>query len=136
MTKQRMGIAVLGLMLGMSAVPADAQARGVTARIPFRFSVAGRTFAAGDYRMDMGSQQITVVSLSDSKTLAMVLANKVSGKDAGKSGRIMFRCYREHCFLREVWSPKADEGRQVLVTSAEREAAREEEGTYFAVIGK
>jgi hypothetical protein len=135
MKMQRVGMAVLGLALGMSAGLARAQSGGVSARIPFKFSVAGRTFAAGDYRMDVGSQQVTVVSLGDGRTVAMALANKVSGKDAGKTGRVVFRCYREHCFLAEVWSPRADEGRQVVATRMERDAAKEGEETYFAVLG-
>ena len=135
MKKQWVGIAILGLALGMSA-RASAQAGGVTARVPFKFSVAGRTFAAGDYRIDIGSQHVTVVSLSDGRAVAIALANKASGKDAGKTGRVVFHCYREHCFLAEVWSPKADDGRQLVATRSEKDAAREGEETYFAVLGE
>jgi hypothetical protein len=133
--KQGVGMLVLALVLGMSAGRAQAQAGGVTVRIPFKFSVAGRTFAAGDYRVDVGSQQVTVVALADERTVALALANKVSGKDAGKTGRVVFRCYREHCFLVEVWSPREENGRQVMATRLEKDAAREGEGTYFAVLG-
>jgi hypothetical protein len=134
MKKQGVGIAILGLALVMSAT-ARAQTGGVSARIPFKFSVAGRAFAAGTYRMDVTSQQVTVVSLSDGRPVAMVLANKVSGKAAGKTGRVIFRCYREHCFLREVWAPGDENGRQVMATREERDAAREGAETYFAVLG-
>jgi hypothetical protein len=130
------GMAILGLAIAMMWATAYAQTGGVTARIPFKFSVAGRTFSAGDYRMEVGSQQVTIVSLSEGRTVAMGLANKVSGKDAGKTGRIVFRCYRERCFLAEVWSPREDDGRRVLASSAEREAARKGEETFFAVLGK
>ena len=136
MKTQWVRMAVLLVAMASLGATGHAQTGGVAARIPFKFSAAGRTFAAGDYRVDVGSQQVTIVSLSDGRTVAMVLANKVSGKDAGKTGRVVFRCYREHCFLGEVWSPRADEGRQVMATGAEREAAREGEGRYFAVMGR
>jgi len=136
MRKQGVRMAVLLVAMGSMCAVGHAQTGGVSAKIPFKFSVAGKTFAPGDYRLDVGSQQVTVVSLSDGRTLARALANKVSGKDAGKTGRIVFRCYREHCFLGEVWSPRADEGRQVMATGAEREAAREGEERYFAVMGR
>ena len=136
MKRQGVRMAVLLVMIGGLCGVGHAQVGGVLVTIPFKFSVAGKTFAAGDYRVDAGSQQVTVVSLSDGRTVAMVLANKVSGKDAGKTGRIVFRCYREQCFLGEVWSPRADEGRRVMATGAEREAAREGEERYFAVMGR
>ena len=136
MKRQGVRMAVLLVTMGSLCAVGHAQAGGVSAKIPFKFSVAGKTFAAGDYRMDVSSQQVTVVSLSDGETVAMALANKVSGKGAGRTGRIVFRCYRERCFLGEVWSPSADEGRQVMATGAEREAARQGEERYFAVMGR
>jgi hypothetical protein len=135
-------VAILGLLMGVSAGMAHSQVvAGVSARIPFKFSVSGKTFEAGDYRMTVGSQQVSVVSLSDGRTLAIALANQVSAnqvseKDAGKFGRIVFRCYREQCFLAQVWSPTADRGRQLMVTGDEKKAAQKEEGTYFAVLGR
>jgi len=135
MKKQWVRVAGLLFSMGDLCAVGYAQTGGVTAKVPFKFSVAGRTFGAGDYRIDVGSQQVTVVSLRDGRTVAMVLANKVTGKDPGKTGRIVFRCYRENCFLGEVWSPRADEGRKVMTTGAEREAARVGEERYFAVMG-
>ena len=78
MKMQGMRMAVLGLALGMLAAPANAQVGGVTARIPFKFSVAGRTFAAGDYRMDVSSQHVTVISLSDGRTVVMAVQSRSS----------------------------------------------------------
>jgi len=126
---------VLAMGLGMAAM-GHGQVGGVSARIPFKFSVADKTFAAGEYRMEVGSQRVRVVSLSDGRTVAMALANKVSGRDAGKTGRIVFHCYRERCFLSEVWSPREDNGRQVRVTRLERDATKEGEERYFAVLGE
>jgi hypothetical protein len=123
---------LLGLMVGM----ASAQTGGVRAKVPFDFSVAGKRFAAGEYMMVPGSQRIMIVSLAEGKTVALALANAVSGKTAGRTGRVVFRCYRQRCFLQEVWSPTQDNGLQVLTSPAEREQARVVEGVYFAVLGQ
>jgi hypothetical protein len=135
MKKQTLVVAALCLLIGLSAGPACAQAGGVRAKVPFGFSAAGKTFAAGEYTMVAGPHQVSVVSATDGRTVALALANKVSGGAAGKNGRIIFHCYRERCFLAEVWSPTEENGRQVLRSRAESELAKEQEGTYFAVLG-
>jgi hypothetical protein len=135
MKSQTLLVAVLLSGIGLWAGPAYAQVRGVRARIPFHFTVAEKTFAAGEYTMVPGSHQVHVVSQVDGRTVAMVMANDVSGQSAGANGRIIFRCYGERCFLAEVWSPMEDNGRQVLSSRAEAESKRERRGTYFAVLG-
>jgi hypothetical protein len=83
-----------------------------------------------------GSQKVTIISLAEGKTVALALANAVSGKTAGRTGRVVFRCYRQRCFLQEVWSPTQVNGLQILTSPAEREQARFVEGVYFAVLGE
>src|SRR5579864_582112 len=124
------------LLLGLTAGMASAQTGGVRAKVPFDFNVAGKRFAAGEYMMVPGSQRVTIVSLAEGKTVALALANAVSGKTAGRTGRVIFRCYRQRCFLQEVWSPTQDNGLQILTSPAEREQARFVEGVYFAVLGQ
>lgn len=122
------------LLLGLSAGIASAQTGGVRAIVPFDFNLAEKRFPAGDYLMVPGPQRLTIVSLPDGRTLALALANPVSGNTAGKTGRVIFRCYRQRCFLQEVWSPTQLNGLRVLTSSAEREQARVVEGVYFAVL--
>jgi len=124
------------LLLGLTAGMASAQTGGVRTKVPFDFNVAGKRFAAGEYMMIPGSQKVTIVSLGEGKTVALALANAVSGKTAGSTGRVVFRCYRQRCFLQEVWSPTQNNGLQVLTSPAEREQARFVEGVYFAVLGE
>lgn len=134
MRMQTLVVAAVSLSIALSAGPAQGQAGGVQAKVPFRFSVAGKSFAAGEYTMIVGAHQLSVVSAADGRTVAMALVNKVSGHRAGATGRIIFRCYRERCFLAEVWSPAEENGRQVVTSRAEVESAKEGEGVYFAVL--
>jgi len=135
MKKQTLIVASLCLSLGLAIVPAYGQAGGVQAKVPFNFVVSGKTFAAGEYTMIAGSHQ---VKLQDAygRTIAMVLANEVSGRSAGANGRIIFHCYRERCFLAEVWSPVQENGKQLLVSRTEAGLGKEERGEYFAVLGE
>ena len=99
----------------------------------------GRTAASTqerlEYTMVAGRQRVSVTSAADGRTVAIALANDVSGHLAGATGRIIFRCYDTRCFLAELWSPTEQNGRQLLISPAESERSRESSGTYFAILG-
>lgn len=133
MKKQILVVAGVLLGIGFWTGSAEAQTGGVRATVPFHFIVGGKTFAAGEYTMVAGRQRVSVVS--DGRTLAIALANDVSGHLAGATGRIIFRCYDTRCFLAELWSPTEQNGRQLLISPAESETSRERSGTYFAILG-
>lgn len=130
-------LVVAGFLVGTGlwAGSAQAQAGGVRATVPFRFSVGGKMFAAGEYTMVARPHQVSVISQADGRTVAMALANDISGHAAGANGRIVFHCYGERCFLAEVWSPVEENGRRLLMSPAEAESSRERRGTYFAILG-
>ena len=121
--------------IGLWAGAAQGQAGGVRASVPFPFSVNDKTFAPGKYTMVAGSNQVRLISATEGKTVAIALANDVSGHLAGANGRVVFRCYNNRCFLAEVWSPTETNGRQVLTSRAEAESRKERRGTYFAILG-
>jgi len=134
MKRQTLPFASLCLVVGLAVAPARAQSGGVQAKIPFNFTVAGKTFPAGAYTMIVVSRQVNIRD-ADGRKIAMVLANEVSGKSAGANGRIIFHCYSEHCFLSEVWSPTHENGLQMLAPRSEADLAKKENAGYFAVLG-
>jgi hypothetical protein len=134
MKRQTLPFASLCLVVGLAVAPARAQSGGVQAKIPFNFTVAGKTFPAGAYTMIVVSRQVNIRD-ADGRKIAMVLANEVSGKSAGANGRIIFHCYSEHCFLSEVWSPTHENGLQLLAPRSEADLAKKENAEYFAVLG-
>lgn len=131
------GLISVGLcfVVGLAMVPANAQATFVKGKIPFSFTVLGNTFPAGEYRMAAAPHEVRIED-ADGKPIAMVLANNVSGRSAGKNFQIVFRCYSDHCFLAEVWFSGQEGGRQLLTSQAEAKLANEEKGKYFAVLGE
>jgi hypothetical protein len=127
---------IFGLTIGLAASPAYAQAGGVQAKIPFDFIVSGKVLPAGEYTMFANPHQVKIADVHH-RVVAMVLANDASDRPAGKDDQIIFHCYRDHCFLSEIWSSiQWPAGRQVLTSRAEAELAREESGKYFAVVGQ
>jgi hypothetical protein len=134
MKKQTLIVASLSLIIGLAVAPAFAQSGGVRARIPFNFTVAGKTFAAGVYTMIVSSHQVNIRD-ADGRKVAIVLANEISGRSAGATGHIIFHCYREHCFLAEVWSPTNENGHQLFTHRSEASLARRENVKYAVVIG-
>ena len=134
MKKQILSVASLCLVVGLALAPAYAQSGGVHAKIPFNFTVAGKTFPAGAYTMIVVSHQVNIRD-ADGRKIAMVLANEISGKSTGANGQIIFHCYSEHCFLSEVWSPTHEDGLQLLTPRSEADLAKKENGGYFAVLG-
>jgi hypothetical protein len=130
-------LVVAGVLLGIGfwTGSVEAQTGGVRATVPFHFIVGGKTFAAGEYTMVAGRQRVSVMSAADGRTVAIALANDVSGHLAGATGRIIFRCYDTRCFLAELWSPTEQNGRQLLISPAESETIRERSGNYYAILG-
>jgi hypothetical protein len=134
MKKQILSVASLCLAVGLAMAPAYAQSGGIRAKIPFNFTVAGKTFPAGAYTMIVGLHQVNIRDAYGRK-VAMVLTNEISGRSAGVNGQIIFHCYGEHCFLSEVWSPAHENGRQLLSPRSERDLAKKVSGKSFAVLG-
>lgn len=133
-TLRRLMAATL-MVIGLGTVCLQAQAGGVQANIPFSFTAAGKSFPAGQYTLTAGSDQITIED-AKGRPVAMMLANHTSGRSAGTTGEVRFHCYRDRCFLAELWSPAESDGRQVLTSKAEANLAKEERVRYFAVLGQ
>jgi hypothetical protein len=127
--------ASLCLSVGLAMVSANAQASFVEGKVPFGFTVLGKTFPAGEYRMVAAPHQVRIED-ARGKLIAMVLANDVADRSAGKNCcQIIFHCYGDHCFLAEVWFSAQGSGRQLLTSRAEAKWAKAEKGKYFAVLG-
>jgi hypothetical protein len=135
MKKQMLFVASLCSALALTMMPANAQAGGVQSHVPFKFTVSGKTLPAGQYTMIASSNQVRIQD-AHGKMVAMVLANDVSGRSVGDTGQIIFHCYRDYCFLSEVWAPTELNGRQLLTSRTEAGLAKEERAKYFALVGE
>ena len=135
MKSQMLIVASLCAAIGLATVPAYGQRGGVKAKVPFNFAVSGKTFPAGEYTMIAASHQVRIED-AEGRLVAMVLANDISGRSAGINGQIIFHCYSDRCFLSELWSPRQDNGRQLLTSWVEADLAKQERRKYFAVLGE
>jgi hypothetical protein len=132
--KQTLLLASLCLWVGITVIPADGQTSGVKVRVPFKFMVAEETLQAGEYVLSSVRDRVLIQD-SDGKSVAIVLANGVSGHSSYRNGQVVFRCYVDQCFLSQLWAPTRDEGRQLLQSRREKEVAKRETGKYFALLG-
>jgi hypothetical protein len=123
------------LALGPAAAPAAAQTIAVQAKVPFNFIVLGKTLPSGEYTLTSAPHELKIRD-ANQRLIAVVIANEVSGRLAGTTGQIIFHCYDDRCFLSELRSPTAGNGRQLLTSKMEALLAKEQHGKYFAVLGE
>jgi hypothetical protein len=133
--KKQMLVASLCLILGLAGAPTYAQADGLRAKVPFNFVAFGKTFLAGEYVMIARSHQLSIRD-AQGRMIGTVLANEISRRSAGANAELVFHCYRERCFLAEVWSPTQENGKQLPVSRTEAGLAKEETRKDLAVLGE
>lgn len=135
MKKRILIAAALWYVFVLGVVPAFAQAESVKAKIPFNFAVPGKVFRAGEYTMTIRPHELRI-GAADGRVLAVMLANDADGRMVGQQGRVVFRCYRDRCFLAEVWAPGHEHGLEFYLSPVEAEFTRQESGVYFALLGE
>ena len=96
-------------------------------KVPFVFSVSGKTMPAGDYTLSEqgGSKNVLVIRDFEQKTAAGALTQAVTGKGAAQKSRLEFRRYGTQYFQANVWIAGQNEGLEFMRTAAERRAADE-----------
>jgi len=133
MKKQILTAASVCFVVGLALVSASAQT--VEAKVPFSFTVSGKTLPAGDYTMIINSNRLKITN-GDGRIVALASVYDASGHAAGEKSQIVFHCYSNRCFLAELWSAHQLNGRELLTSRAEATLAKEESGKYFAVLGE
>jgi hypothetical protein len=124
MKKQFLFIASLCLGIGVAVAPASAQSVGVRVKVPFNFTVSGKTFPAGDYKMITDLHQVRIED-ERGRTIAYTLANDISAETARDNSQVVFNCYGKSCFLSELWSAAQNSGVEVYTSKTEKELAKE-----------
>ena len=125
-------VAALGLgLVGLASSPALAlSSNGVTAHVPFAFSVRNESFPAGDYLikpLDELSPQVLVIRSADGRHSAIVMATEAEPEARGAQPALVFDRYGKLEFLHAVELPE-ETGAMLRTSSAEIQAARSEGG--------
>lgn len=99
-----------------------------TANIPFAFTVAGKAFPAGEYRITRLNPQSDKAALaiksSDGSISKVVLTTPVQSSATHERAKLVFSQYGEQYFLSQVWTPADNTGLALPQSRVERTLAK------------
>jgi hypothetical protein len=130
MKKQTLRIFVMFTLFAILAVASvHAQSsREQTANIPFSFTVADKTFPAGEYiiqRLNPSSDKAAIaVKSADGHMNKIVLTTPVQAAKMRENAKLVFNHYGDQYFLAQVWTPADNTGLEVPQSKSERTLAR------------
>lgn len=127
-------LAIFGLFLMLAASVHAQSANKIAANIPFDFTAGEAKFKAGEYTLRRDDMQMLVVTSTDGKTRAFVLAPKtVRRTRSDVPEKLVFHRHANQYFLAEVWISRSTDGNGLDTSAAERrltkELAKTEAGT-------
>jgi hypothetical protein len=120
---------MFGLFATLAIVSAHAQtSRRQTANIPFSFTVADKTFPAGEYTVERvnpaSDKAVLVIKSMDGRMNKVVLTNPVQASRMQENARLVFNHYGDQYYLTQVWTPADDTGYALPQSRSERGLAR------------
>jgi hypothetical protein len=130
MKKQNLrNIVMFGLFAILAVANLHAQSsREQTAKIPFSFTVADKTFPAGEYRvarLNPSSDKAAIaIQSADSRLSKIVLTIPVQSNVTRENAKLVFNRYGDQYFLAQVWTPADNTGLAVPESKTERTLAR------------
>jgi hypothetical protein len=128
-------VATVGFLIALSTVSAFAQTQDpITAKIPFEFSVNGKTLPAGTYTAGkMLSGGVVIVRSEDRKVVVTSIAN-VAASNKETATQLTFHRYGNQYFLAKIEIEGAN-GLELPKTKAERQAAKQADDRHLAKSG-
>jgi hypothetical protein len=106
----------------MAAAGHAQSSQQLNADIPFNFVAGAATLPAGHYTVNQGSSGLITLNAQARKASAFLTANSECAGNQSTS-RLIFHRYGATYLLFQIWTTGTDCGRQVPVTSRERELA-------------
>ena len=124
-------VALLAMAISVAGMSAQAQTLqyGLTANIPFDFSVSGKKLPAGEYwisrAQEASGDAVLQIRSTDGNSIANRFSIPVSTFNPKRRGELIFHKYGEQYFLSEVWPAGGITGRAFPKSNAERELERD-----------
>ena len=115
--------AALALAIAAAVAPVYAQGNGLTAHVPFAFSVSSSTLRAGDYRFSPLSQHAWEIRNEQGTPAIATVARPDGSNDDEASAKLVFKRCGAHYFLSELVAAGANIS--IPASKAERELERE-----------
>jgi hypothetical protein len=117
----------LFVILAVASVHAQSS-REQKANIPFSFTVADKTFPAGEYRVERlnpsSDKAAIAIKSADGHLSKIVLTMPVQSNVTRENARLVFNHYGDQYFLAQVWTPADNTGLAVPESKMERTLAR------------
>ena len=99
-----------------------------TANIPFSFTVADKTFPAGEYRVQRlnpaSDKAALAIKSADGRMSKIVLTMPVQSARTQENAKLVFNHYGDQYFLAQVWTPADNTGLELPQSRSERSLAR------------
>ena len=99
---------------------ARAQAKSITADIPFAFQSGPAQLPAGSYRIAFRSKQMILLQSKDGKLSTYAMVNPEERSNRAMPGKLVFYRMGGRLFLKEIWAPEQAQGSKVVKSDAER----------------
>jgi hypothetical protein len=117
-------------LAALAATTAYAQMPATTlrTRIPFDFSIRGKTLPAGDYeirRINDGPDVLMINGINDRRERAVFITEPVEARKIEGRGVVEFHRYGDSYFLSEIFTGGEQTGRELRITRQERDMRRE-----------
>jgi hypothetical protein len=112
-------IAIVAIANSVMAASSFAQNHMVQANIPFDFTVSGKLFPAGEYRIEQRGTNIVEIRNHD-KPISAVAMVAPDGNAGPGGGKITFHRYGDQYFLSQILSDSAGMSFKVPVSKKER----------------
>ena len=120
-------LAILSLLLTMSAAIVNAQSKRSTINIPFSFTVGHKTLPAGQYTVEPNRKDSNSFWLIQSVTgddSVLFTTGSVWTSDNQENTRLVFNNYDGQYFLSQIWNAGDNTGRELHRPRLERQLAK------------
>jgi hypothetical protein len=119
---------VMAAVMALTAMATTrvAQAQDAMAvNVPFDFVAGGKTLPAGEYavRPSGAGNTLILIDRKDASVSALIITHAVVSLDTQTESKLIFNRYGDRYFLSQVWSEGNSQGRQLMKTAREKEAA-------------
>lgn len=128
------GLLVLGSFV-LGSARGQAGAPGINVNVPFQFTIGGKTYSAGEYKVYSSREKVWLQEKSG-RNVAVLLTSALNGKLPVRDGEVIFNCYSDECFLSQVWIAGQEAGRGLPVTKRENLLAKQGARQEYALLGK
>ncbi len=106
-----------------SAGTLPAQIHGLKAKVPFEFTVMGRTMPAGEYVVDNANSSATVILKCREHSVSVIVpTDALQSAAPQEEAKLVFHRYGDQYFLSEVWGAGSS-GRKLHETKTEHDLA-------------